>query len=140
MAQSPDALPAGVKPVDGVVHRPSHRSVEITVADLSAAIEGAGAKIFASIDQAAEAKEAGLELRPTCLIVFGNARAGTPIMEVAPPAALDLPLKLLVWQAEDGKTWITYLSAEWLCTRYGIPENFAAVLSAPENLARRVSS
>jgi uncharacterized protein (DUF302 family) len=110
------------------------------VADLSAAIEGAGAKIFASIDQAAEAKEAGLELRPTCLIVFGNARAGTPIMEVAPPAALDLPLKLLVWQAEDGKTWITYLSAEWLCTRYGIPENFAAVLSAPENLARRVSS
>ena len=140
MAQSPDVLPAGVELVDGVVHQPSHRSVDQTVADLAAAVEGAGAKIFATIDQAAEAKEAGLELRPTCLIVFGDPRVGTPIMEVAPPAAIDLPLKVLVWQAEDGQTWMTYLSGEWLCARFGIPENVAAVLSAPEHLVRRVSS
>ena len=140
MTQSPDVLPAGVEPVDGVVHYRSNRSVEHTVADLSAAIQGAGAKIFAAIDQAAEAKAGGLELRPTRLIVFGNPRAGTSIMQVAPPAALDLPLKLLVWEAKDGQTWITCLSGEWLRVRYGVPEDFAAVLSAPENLARRVTS
>ena len=78
-------------------------------------------------------------LRPTHLIVFGNPRAGTPIMEVAPPAALDLPLKLLVWEARDGQTWITCLSGEWLRVRYGIPEGLAGVLSAPEHLARRVA-
>ena len=139
MTQSPDALPAGAEPVDGVVHYRSTRSVEHTVADLSAAIEGAGAKIFAVIDQAAEAKAGGLDLRPTCLIVFGNPRAGTPIMEVAPPAALELPLRLLVWEAKDGQTWVTCLSGEWLGVRYGIPEGLAAVLSAPENLARRVT-
>lgn len=139
MARSPDVLPPGVELVDGVVHQPSRRSVEDTVADLSTAIEGVGAKIFATIDQAAEAEEAGLELRPTCLIVFGSPRAGTPIMEIAPSAALDLPLKLLVWQAEDGRTWITCLSGEWLRARYGIPESSAGALSAPENLARTVS-
>ena len=61
-------------------------------------------------------------------------------MEVAPSAALDLPLKLLVWQADDGQTWITCLSGEWLCARYGIPEEFMGVLSASETLARRISS
>ena len=60
-------------------------------------------------------------------------------MEVAPPAALELPLRLLVWEAKDGQTWVTCLSGEWLGVRYGIPEGLAAVLSAPENLARRVT-
>ena len=139
MGRSRDVPPAGVELVDGVRHYLSNRSVEDTVADLSSAIEGAGAKIFAAIDQATEAREAGLDLRPTRLIVFGNPRAGTPVMQAVPLAALDLPLKLLVWQAEDGQTWVTCLSGEWLCARYGAPENFASVLSVPENLARRVS-
>jgi uncharacterized protein (DUF302 family) len=140
MDQSPDALPAGVQPVDGIVHVPSHRTVEDTVAEISATIEGTGAKIFATIDQAAEAREIGLGLRPTWLIVFGNPAGGTPIMEAAPSAALDLPLKVLVWQAEDGRTWVTCLSGEWLRARYGLADQFAAALSTPEGLARRVSS
>lgn len=140
MTQSPGVLPAGVEAADGVAHYRSNHSVEDTVADLSVAIEGAGAKIFTVIDQAAEAQAAGLELRPTRLIVFGNPRVGTSIMAVAPPAALDLPLKLLVWEAKDGQTWITCLSGEWLRARYAIPEDFAGVLSAPEHLARRVTS
>ncbi|HTV12233.1 MAG TPA: DUF302 domain-containing protein [Acidimicrobiales bacterium] len=140
MTQSPDVLPAGVDPVEGIVHYRSNRSVEHTAADLSAAIKGAGAKIFAAIDQAAEAAAGGLELRPTRLIVFGNPRLGTSVMEVAPLAALDLPLKLLVWEAKDGHTWVTCLSGEWLRVRYGVPEDLAAVLAAPENLARRVTS
>jgi uncharacterized protein (DUF302 family) len=140
MTASPDGLPAGVEPVDGVVHYRSPRRVEQTVSDLAAAIEAAGAKIFATIDQAAEAREVGLELRPTSLIVFGNPRAGTPIMEAAPPVALDLPLKLLVWQAADGQTWITCLSGEWLAARFGITGPLAPGLAAPENLARHIIS
>ena len=140
MTQSSDVLPAGVEPVDGIAHYRSNRIVEHTVADLSAAIERAGAKIFAVVDQAAEAKASGTGLRPTSLILFGNPRAGTPIMEVAPAAALDLPLKLLVWEAEDGQTWVTCLSGDWLRVRYGVPEDLAAALSAPENLARRVTA
>ena len=139
MAQSHDLAPSGVEPVDGVVHFRSLHSVEDTVARLSAAIEGVGAKVFATIDQAAEARDAGLGLRPTWLLVFGNPRAGTPVMDAFPLAALDLPLKLLVWQAEDGQAWVTCLSGEWLCARYGLPASFAPVLSAPQNLARRVT-
>ena len=140
MAPSSDLVPAGVEPIDGVLHHLSERSVEDTVVALSLAIEETGAKIFVAIDQAAEAEEAALELRPTRLIVFGNPRAGTSVMGAVPPAALDLPLKLLVWQAEDGQTWVTCVSGEWLCARYGIPQELGPVLSAPENLARRVSS
>lgn len=137
MAGSPDVLPSGVGNVDGVVHQRGPLSVEDTVTELLGAIEGAGAKVFAVIDQAAEAKQVGLELRPTRLIIFGNPQAGTGIMDLAPAAALDLPLRLLVWQAEDGQTWITCLSGEWLRNRYGIPDSFAVMLSAPEKLARR---
>jgi hypothetical protein len=79
-------------------------------------------------------REGWSRVAPTCSIVFGHTLAGTPIMEVAPHAALDLPLKLVVWHAEDGQTRITCLSWEWLSARYGIPENFAVGLSAPENL------
>jgi uncharacterized protein (DUF302 family) len=139
MAHSPGQLPAGVETVDGVVHYRSDRTVDDTVTDLSAAIEGAGAKIFAASDQAAEATAGGLELRPTRLILFGNPRAGTPIMQAAPAAALDLPLKLLVWQADDGQTWITCFSGEWLRARFGIDERFAPVLTTPENLAHRLT-
>jgi len=140
MAQLDALTPFGAGPVEGIVHYLSERNVQDTVAALSLTIEGAGAKIFADIDQAAEAKQAGLELRPTRLIVFGNPRAGTALMQAVPLAALDLPLKLLVWQADDGRTWVTCLSGEWLRARYGIPENFAGVLGTAEHLASRAIS
>lgn len=134
MGSSPSPAPAGI------VQFASQRSVPETVAALTSAIEKAGAKVFSVIDQAAEAEAAGLELRPTTLIIFGNPRAGTPVMDAAPLSALDLPLKLLVWQAAGGQTWIACQSGEWLMDRYGIPGAFAGVLGAPEHLAQTVSA
>ena len=140
MAPPSDSLPSGAELVDGVVHWASDRSVEDTVAQLSDAIGKAGAKVFNVIDQAAEAKPAGLELRPTVLILFGSPRAGTPIMEGWPVAALDLPLRLLVWRAEDERTWISCLSGEWLAARYGVSGELVGVLSTPEKLARKITA
>jgi uncharacterized protein (DUF302 family) len=91
-----------------------------TVVALSAAITEAGNTIFASIDQAAAAKSAGLSLRPTTLLVFGNPKGGTPLMDAHPLAALDLPLKVLVW--EDGASVkVAYTPATEIARRYGIP-------------------
>ena len=90
-----------------------------TVARLSTAVAERGAQLFATIDQAAAAKSAGLALRPTTLLVFGNPKGGTPLMESAPLFALELPLKLLVWE-EDGVVSIAYASMPEVAQRYGV--------------------
>jgi uncharacterized protein (DUF302 family) len=111
-----------------------------TVQRLTEAIEAAGAKVFAVIDQAAEAAAAGASLRDTQLILFGNPLAGTPVMEASPLAALDLPLKILVWADDGGVVWMTYLSADWLAARYDIPQEVVKPLSAVENLTGHVAA
>lgn len=131
--------PVGVAPVNGVVHRPSLRSVPETVQGLREAIEGAGARVFAVIDQTAEAVGAGLSLRATQLLIFGNPAAGTPVMAAAPVSALDLPLKILVWSDDDGQVWMTYLSGDWLAVRYGLEERMAAALSAPDAITAKLA-
>jgi uncharacterized protein (DUF302 family) len=100
----------------------SRSSYADTVATLSKAIGDAGNTIFATIDQAAAAKSTGLSLRPTTLLIFGNPKGGTPLMEAFPLTALDLPLKLLVW--EDGAAVnVAYTPASEIATRYGVPAN-----------------
>jgi len=89
--------------------------------------------IFATIDQRAAAREAGLDLRETVLILFGNPLAGTPVMDAVPLAALDLPLKILVWD-QDGRTLVSYLSPAALATRYGVPASLAAPLAGIDQL------
>jgi uncharacterized protein (DUF302 family) len=86
------------------------------------------------IDQSKEAREAGLQLRETVLVTFGNPAAGTPVMDAAPLAALDLPLKLLVW-ADGGQTNVSYYSAEALTARYGLSAELAAKLAAVDAIA-----
>ena len=76
--------------------------------------------IFARIDHAAGAREAGLELRPTEVIIFGNARGGTPLMQGNQTVGIDLPLKALVWQDAAGKTWISYNEPSWIARRHGV--------------------
>jgi uncharacterized protein (DUF302 family) len=133
MSDAPDAP-------DGIVHRRSPLSVEETVARLTAAIETAGAKLFTVVDHSGEAEAAGLMLRDTKLIIFGSPLGGTPVMDAVPTAALDLPLKILVWDDEEGSTWMTYLSPAWLATRHGIPEALTKPLGAVEALTAKVSS
>src|SRR6267143_6428096 len=91
-----------------------------TMDRLEAAIRAQGMKVFARIDHAAGASEAGLELRPTEVIIFGNARGGTPLMQSAQTIGIDLPLKALVWQDASGNTWLSYNDPSWLVQRHGL--------------------
>jgi uncharacterized protein (DUF302 family) len=105
----------------GIVTKLSPLSVEDTVARLSAVAESKGLKVFAVIDHSGEAEAVGLELRDTKVVIFGSPQAGTPVMQAAPLAALDLPLKVLVWLDED-QTKLTYTSPGTLAARYGLSE------------------
>jgi uncharacterized protein (DUF302 family) len=111
----------------------SQRSVDTTVERLTQLIAERGMTIFATIDQSAAARTAGMDLRETVLIVFGNPAAGTPAMAAQPLAALDLPLKLVVWD-DDGQTRVSYLSPGALAERYALPEALAAPLAGIEKL------
>jgi uncharacterized protein (DUF302 family) len=97
----------------------SRHSYSDTVTLLQTAMKDGGNTIFAAIDQAAAAKDVGLTLRPTTLIVFGNPKGGTPLMEAFPLTALELPLKLLVWEAE-GAVNVSYVPASEIAQRYGV--------------------
>ena len=93
----------------GTVTKLSPRPVAATVARLTELVATKGMRLFAVIDQRAEAEQAGLELRETVLVIFGSPAAGTPVMDAAPLAALDLPLKVLIW-ADEGQTKVSYNS------------------------------
>jgi uncharacterized protein (DUF302 family) len=90
-----------------------------TIDRLESAIREKGLTIFARIDHAAAAANAGLTLRPTTLIIFGNARGGTPLMQSAPTTGIDLPLKVLIWQDAAGKTSLSYNEPSWIARRHG---------------------
>jgi uncharacterized protein (DUF302 family) len=92
-----------------------------TLARLEAQVTGLGMTVFARIDHSAAAAEVGLALRPTVLLIFGNARAGTPLMQEAQTAGIDLPLKALVWQDASGGTWLSYNDPDWVIARHAIP-------------------
>ncbi|HXC98888.1 MAG TPA: DUF302 domain-containing protein [Verrucomicrobiae bacterium] len=104
----------------GIIDLASKHSVIETVDRLEALLKAKGIKIFARIDQAAEAKAAGLTMRPTVLVIFGDPKAGTPLMNKYPSLAMDLPLKALVWESADGKVWLSYNSPEFLQQRHGL--------------------
>jgi uncharacterized protein (DUF302 family) len=111
----------------------SPRSVEETVARLLSLAEGKGLKVFAVIDHSGEAEKLGLELRETKVVIFGSPQAGTPVMEAAPLAALDLPLKVLIW-SDDGQTKVTYTAPTTLAARYGLSDELAARLAGIDGL------
>jgi uncharacterized protein (DUF302 family) len=113
----------------GTITKASLRSVEETVARLVELLGEKGIKVFAVIDQRAEARVVGLDLRPTTLVVFGNPVAGTPLMQAVPLAALDLPLKVLVWADRDHDTaQVSYTDPSVVAARYGLAPGQAAVL------------
>jgi uncharacterized protein (DUF302 family) len=112
----------------------SPRPVADTVSRLTGILSAKGMKVFAVIDQSAEAAEAGLRLRETTLVIFGNPAAGTPVMEAAPLAALDLPLKLLIWD-DGGQPKVSYYSPGALAARYGLSADLAAKLAGIDALS-----
>lgn len=104
----------------GINDLPCKGSVTETADRLDAVLKSKNIKIFARIDQAAEAKAAGLDMRPTVLLIFGDPKAGTPLMNRYPSLAMDLPLKALVWESADGKVWLSYNSPEFLQQRHNL--------------------
>ena len=103
---------------NGLVTVASRFSVRETIDRLTAAATSAGLLVFARIDHAANAVQADLELRPTELLIFGNPKGGTPLMQDKQTAGIDLPVKALAWEDEEGKVWLTYNEAKWLATRH----------------------
>ena len=106
--------------VEGLTSIPGSLGPRETMDRLDAEIRAKGLTIFARIDHAEGAAEVGLTLRPTELIIFGNARGGTPLMQSFQTTGIDLPLKALVWQNSAGKTWISYNEPKWIARRHGV--------------------
>ena len=113
----------------GVVTKVSPRSVADTVARLEELLSAKNVKLFSVIDQRAAAREAGLNLRDTMLVIFGNPAAGTPVMDAAPLSALDLPLKVLIWD-DAGQTKVSYYAPATLAARHHLSADLAARLAA----------
>ena len=111
-----------------VVTKLSRESVAATVARLTGMITAKGMRLFAVIDQAAEARQAGLTLRETVLVIFGSPQAGTPVMAASPLAALDLPLKVLIW-ADEGQTKVSYYAPTALAASHHLTADLAASLA-----------
>jgi len=105
---------------DGLTTIQSSFGPQDTVRRLEAAVKAKGMTVFARIDHAAGAAEVGLALRPTELLIFGNAKGGTPLMQSDQTMGIDLPLKALVWQDAAGKTWLSYNDPSWLAQRHGL--------------------
>jgi uncharacterized protein (DUF302 family) len=105
--------------VDGIKTLSSTFGPKDTMDRLEAAVRAKGMSVFARIDHAAGATEVALSLRPTELLIFGNARAGTPLMQAKQTIGIDLPLKALVWQDASGKTWLSYNDPLWVVSRHG---------------------
>ncbi len=107
---------------NGIISQPSPYSVTETIDRLVTILQAKGITIFARINQKAEAEKAGLSLLPIQLLLFGNPKAGTPLMVAEPTIALDLPLKILAWEATDGTVWLSYNDSNYLKQRYSLPD------------------
>ena len=118
-----DATPSGTLPsVEGIESRPSPFSVEETLARLKKSIGSRNLTLFAQIDHSDLARGVGLSMQEAHVLIFGNPKGGTPLMIASPLLALDLPLKVLVWQSKDGKIWVSTNSVTYLRERYAIPQ------------------
>jgi uncharacterized protein (DUF302 family) len=119
----------------GLNHKPSNHSVEETLEKLKRILQAKGVTLFATVDHSGEAEKVGLKMRPTKLAIFGNPKAGTPVMLAAPSSAIDLPLKILIWEDADGKVWVSYNSPKYLQERHGWPPELLRNIAVVETLA-----
>src|SRR6201997_5025349 len=122
---------------NGIVDKPSSHSVDETVEKLKNILQAKGVMLFALVDHSGEAEKVGMKMRPTKLLIFGSPKAGTPLMLAAPSVAIDLPLKILVWEDAQGKVWISYNSPEYLKERHGLPQELLQNIAVVETLAAR---
>ena len=115
---------------DGLITIKSAFGPEETMKRLEAEVKARGLTVFAHVDHAAGAAAVNLPLRPTDLLIFGNAKGGTPLMQSVQTIGIDLPLKALVWQDADGKVWLSYNAPDWIAARAGLSEKSAGAVAA----------
>jgi uncharacterized protein (DUF302 family) len=119
----------------GIIDKPSHQSVDQTVEKLREILHSTDLTLFALVDHSGEAARVGMKMRPTKIFIFGSPKAGTPLMLAAPSVAIDLPLKILVWEDAQSKVWVSYNSSAYLEERHGIPHDLLQNIAAVEALA-----
>jgi uncharacterized protein (DUF302 family) len=124
---------------NGIVRIPSRHSVDDTVERLQRFLRSKSVTLFALVDHGGEARRVGLAMRPTKLLIFGDPKAGTPLMLAAPSAAIDLPLKILVSEDADGMAWISYNTPEYLMQRHGLPRELLQNIAGVEALAAKAA-
>jgi uncharacterized protein (DUF302 family) len=125
--------------MQGIVTLTTHHAIDETVTRLEALLKEKGIKLFCLVDHSGEALAAGLSMPPTKLLIFGNPKAGTPLMLAAPSTALDLPLKILVAQTPDGRTQLSWIDPAWLQSRHNFPAELEANLAAVATLAAKAA-
>jgi uncharacterized protein (DUF302 family) len=125
---------------DGLITIRSSYGPEETMNRFEAEVQAKGMAVFAHIDHAAGAAAAGLSLRPTDLLIFGNAKGGTPLMQAIQSIGIDLPLKALVWQDASGTTWLSYNDPVWLAQRHGLDDGAKATVNAMAQALHAIAS
>lgn len=125
--------------VAGIVDKPSNHSVEETVDRLKNILQSKGVTLFALVDHSGEAEKAGMRMPPTKLLILGNPKAGTPLMLAVPSIAIDLPLKILVWEDAHKKTWVSYNSSTYLQKRHNLPTELLQNIAVVETLAAKAA-
>ena len=125
--------------VRGLVSIPSNHSVDETLDRFKRLLESKGITLFTIVDHSGEAAKAGLTMPPTKLAIFGNPKAGTPLMLAAPSSAIDLPLKVLIWEDAQGKVWLSYNTPEYLQQRHGLPPALLANVAGISTLAAKTA-
>jgi uncharacterized protein (DUF302 family)/uncharacterized membrane protein YidH (DUF202 family) len=134
-SRSTQEVPMSPATDNGIVSKPSNHSVDETVEKLKAILQAKGVTLFALVDHSGEAEKAGMKMPPTKLLIFGNPKAGTPVMLAAPTSAIDLPLKILVSEDAAGKVWLSYNSPTYLLQRHAIPQDLLPNIAVAEALA-----
>jgi len=120
--------------VAGLISKPTKYSVTDTTERFAALLKSKGITLFALVDHSGEAEKAGLKMPPTKLLIFGNPKGGTPVMLAAPTIAIDLPLKVLVWEDATGKSWISFNDPAYLQNRHHVPGDLVKNISVVESL------
>jgi len=126
-------------PANGIVDIPSRHSVQETVERLKNILQAKGVMLFALIDHSGEAEKVGLKMPPTKLLIFGSPKAGTPLMLASPRIAIDLPLKILIWEDSGGKAWVSYNDPTYLQQRHGLPPGLIQNIAVIEMLATKTA-
>ena len=122
---------------NGIIDLPSNHPVDQTIEKLKNILQAKGVTVFALVDHSGEAEKVGMKMPPTKLLIFGSPKAGTPLMLASPRAAIDLPLKILVWEDAQGKVWVSYNSPAYLQQRHNLPADLLQNIAVVETLAAK---